>query len=70
MDKWSDSAGTCYGFMLLSVLKRILVLVVLPFFKRETEEADSITGWVTEIGAGTFPSRKGEHSWKHWEIFY
>lgn len=58
-----------YAVRLLSVLKRILVLVVWPFFKGETEQADSMTGWVTEIVAGTFPSRKGERSWKHREIF-
>lgn len=58
-----------YAVWLLSVLKRILVLVVRPFFKGETEQADGVTGWVTEIVAGTFAPRKGEHSWKRWEIF-
>ena len=58
-----------YAVWLLSVVKRIVVLVVQLFFKGETEQADSVTGWLTEIVAGTFPSRKDKHSWKRWEIF-
>lgn len=58
-----------YAVQLLPVLERILVLVVQYFPKNESKQADSVTGWVTEIVTGTFPPRKGERSWKRLEIF-